>query len=67
LEGLLYAVEQAPEDWKARFIEEWSELEIPYAVALNRQEKIPDATDPTIRMAVDALIALVHERFADSE
>ncbi|HEY5249514.1 MAG TPA: hypothetical protein VIJ15_13810 [Dermatophilaceae bacterium] len=38
LEGLLAALEHAPEDWEQRFREEWSVLEIAYAVALARQE-----------------------------
>jgi hypothetical protein len=65
LEGLLNALELAPGDWKEQFIEEWGELEISYVVALDRQQPIPDATDPTIRMSLDRMIVLVQERLTE--
>jgi hypothetical protein len=66
LEGLLAALEHAPEDWEHRFREEWSVLEIAYAVALHRQESIPTAaSDYQIREALDALDLLIDERVAE--
>jgi hypothetical protein len=63
LEGLLHQLEHAPEDWKDRFIEEWSVLEIAYAVALDRQQPMPTAaSDYEIREALDAMDALIEER-----
>ena len=63
LEGLLAALEHAPVDWEDRFREEWSVLEIAYAVALDRQQPIPTASsDYQIREALDALDALIDEQ-----
>ncbi|HEY7859091.1 MAG TPA: hypothetical protein VIC82_11395 [Candidatus Nanopelagicales bacterium] len=60
LEGLLNALEHAPADWKDRFIEEWSVLEVGYAVALDRQQPLPTAAnDYEVRVALDALDALI--------
>lgn len=59
LEGLLWALQQTPEAWRDQFREEWGELEIAYAVALDRGLPVPDATDPTIRGSVDAMIVLI--------
>jgi hypothetical protein len=63
LEGLLHALDQAPEDWKDRFVEEWSVLEIAYAVALDRQQPIPtSASDHEVREALDAFDGLIDEQ-----
>jgi hypothetical protein len=62
LEGLLWALEMTPEEWKHDFREQWGELEISYAVALDRQEPVPDASDPRIREAVRSMRRLVDER-----
>ena len=44
------------------FIEEWSVLEIAYAVALDRQQPPPTAGDHDIAAALDALEALIAKR-----
>lgn len=63
LEGLVNALTLTPEEWRDRFIEEWSVLEIAYAVALDRQSPIPSAsTDHEVREALDALDALIDEQ-----
>ena len=54
---LVHALEATPEDWTASLIEEWSVLEIAYAVALSRQEPLPTAGDHDIAAALDALVA----------
>ncbi|SRR6266567_7093073 len=66
LEGLLYALELTSDGWKDEFREEWGELEIAYAVALDRREPVPDASEPRIRDAVTAMRRLVDERLAES-
>lgn len=40
LEALLYQLELVDESWRREFTEAWSDLEIPYAVALDRQTEI---------------------------
>lgn len=67
LEALLYALELAPDDWIERFREAWGELEVAYAVALDRLNPIPDANDPSIREAVAEMHRLVAERLAATE
>lgn len=62
LEGLVHALEETPQDWKDQFIEEWSVLEIDYAVALDRQQPLPTARDHDIATALDAMDALIAER-----
>lgn len=63
LEGLLSALERTPEEWIDKFREEWSELEIAYAVALDRQTAIPTAaSDTSIRNALAAMNALLDDR-----
>jgi len=61
LEGLVSALE-APQEWKDSFIEEWSVLEIAYALALDRQQPLPTAGDHDIAAALDALELLIAER-----
>jgi hypothetical protein len=48
LEGLLEARIHASEQWIDDFRAAWGDLEIPYAVALDRLTPIPDAHDPTV-------------------
>lgn len=48
LEGLVWALQETPEDWRDRFIEAWSVLEIDYAVALDRRTSLPTAKDGDI-------------------
>ena len=56
------AFDHAPEDWKDRFVEE-SVLEIAYALALDREQRIPtSATDYQVREALDALDGLIDEQ-----
>lgn len=62
LEGLLSNLELADEPWRQKFIEAWSDLEIPYAVSLDRLEPIPTARDQTVGPGVDALYDLVRAR-----
>lgn len=62
LEGLLSELELADEPWRQEFIEAWSDLEIPYAVALDRLEPIPTAKDETVGAGVDALHDLFRAR-----
>lgn len=62
LEGLVHALEDTPQDWKDLFIEEWSVLEVAYAVALDRNQRLPDARDSDIAAALNALDALIRER-----
>ncbi len=59
LEALLGELELVDEAWRGEFIEAWSDLEIPYAVALDRLQPIPDARDATVADGVEALERLV--------
>jgi hypothetical protein len=59
---LLDALKLAPEDWTDAFREEWSTLEIAYAVALDRQLPLPTARDVDIAEALDNLERLVRLR-----
>jgi hypothetical protein len=62
LEGLVNALTLTPEAWRDRFMEEWSVLEIAYAVALDRRTPLPTATsDREVREALDALDGLLDE------
>lgn len=65
LEGLLYALELADEEWRNEFIDGWADLEIPYAGALNRQEDVPTAQDRTVKDGLSRIVALVEARLAD--
>ena len=46
LEGLLAARQRVSEKWIDDFRSAWGDLDIPYAVALDRLAPIPDAHDP---------------------
>jgi hypothetical protein len=65
LEGLVDALDETPQEWKDSFVEEWSVLEIAYAVALDRQQPMPTAGDHVVAAALDALEALIAERTAN--
>lgn len=65
LEALLYELQLADEPWRNEFIGGWSDLEIPYAVALDRQQEIPTAQDSTVKEGVDRIVALVEARLND--
>jgi len=61
LEGLVNALEETPQEWKDSFVEEWSVLEVAYAVALDRKQPLPTARDNDIAAALGALDALIAE------
>lgn len=62
LEALVWELQEAPEEWRDRFIEAWSELEISYAMALDQGGPMPSVSDPNIVLALDDLDALLDER-----
>ena len=62
LEGLLNALQHAPDHWLDSFTEEWSVLEIAYAVALDSLESLPRATDHDIAEALLRLDQLIAQR-----
>jgi hypothetical protein len=62
LEALVYELELVDDGWRREFIESWSRLEIPYAVAPDRAEPVPTAEDDTVREALVRLRELVTER-----
>ena len=62
LEGLVWALEETPEDRRDRYIEAWSGLEIAYAMALDQGAPLPTAQDVDIAQALDDLDALLDER-----
>lgn len=66
LEALLEALEETPEQWKEEFQQEWSVLEIRYAVALDRQQPLPGPEDHDIPEALDRMEQLARSRL-DSE
>jgi hypothetical protein len=59
LEGLLWALELASDDWKDAFRTEWGELEIAYAVADDHRDPVPDMTDAGVASAVETLLRMV--------
>lgn len=59
LEGLLGALEAVPAEWEDQFREEWSVLEVEYAVALDRLSALPSATAPDIAAALDEMERLL--------
>lgn len=64
LEGLLSELQLMDEAWRDRFVDAWSDLEIPYAFALDQLAPVPDASDWTVRQGLHALEALVAEGLA---
>lgn len=67
LEGLLEARERASEQWIDDFRSAWGDLEIPYAVALDRLTAIPDAHDPVVGDGFFDLDALIVSALAQLE
>lgn len=61
LEALQYELHSVDDDWRERFTEGWSDLEIPYAVALDRLDPIPTIADPTVAEGVATIERLVTE------
>jgi hypothetical protein len=59
LYGLHNELRSVDEAWKERFIEARSDLEIPYAVALDRVEPIPTIADGTVAEGVAEMERLV--------
>lgn len=59
LEGLLGARALATEQWVDDFRSAWGDLEISYAVALDRLTPIPDAHDPGVADGLFDLDALI--------
>jgi hypothetical protein len=55
LKALLNELQLANEDWRQEFIDAWSALEIPYAVAVDRLEPIPTIADATVAEGVDQM------------
>jgi hypothetical protein len=65
LEGLLEARTLASADWVDDFSDSWGNLEIPYAVALDRLTPIPDAHDPTVADGLHGLDVLIRRAIND--
>ncbi len=61
LEALLGELQSVDESWTERFVEAWGDLEIPYAVALDRRQPIPTIADDTVAEGVAELERLVAE------
>ena len=60
LEGLLFALEETPEEWRRAFQEEWGTLEVFYAIALEHRDPVlPDASVPELRQAAKNMLAMV--------
>lgn len=66
LEALQNELELVDDDWREQFVEGWSDLEIPYAVALDRMESIPTASDVTVAEGVALLRTLVRRALAST-
>lgn len=65
LEGLLYQLELASDGWRDEFTEAWSLLEIAYAVALDRNEPLPTASDGDVAEGLAAIERLAGARLAE--
>jgi hypothetical protein len=61
LSALVWELQETPEEWRERFIEAWSGLEISYAVALDRRAPLPTAADHDIAEDLDELDSLLNE------
>ncbi len=64
LEALVWQLQETPEEWRDRFIEAWSVLEIDYALALDGRTSLPTARDGEIAEALNDMDALLDERQA---
>lgn len=67
LDGLTEARALASEQWLDDFRSAWGDLEISYAVALDRLTPIPDAHDPLIADGLFDLDALIASALVDLE
>lgn len=68
LEGLLYALEEAPDEWRRSFQEEWGTLEVFYALALEANDPVlPDASAPDLREAARRMLAMVDRQIGDAD
>jgi hypothetical protein len=67
LEGLLWQLELTDDAWRDAFLEEWGEIEISYATALDWRKPWPTIADGGVRRAVDQLSARLERRIADFE
>ena len=65
LEGLLEARTLATEEWIDDFRSAWGDLEMPYAIALDRLTAIPDAHDPTVADGLLDLDELIRRAIHD--
>ena len=65
LEGLLEARTRASDQWIDEFRDAWTDLEVPYAVALDRRTPIPDAHDPTVADGLFYLDRLIEQAETD--
>ncbi len=65
LEGLMYARALASQQWLDDFRSAWIDLEVSYAVALDRLTPIPNAHDPLIADALFDLDALIAAALTD--
>ena len=61
LEALQHELQTVDEPRVDQFVEAWSDLEIPYATALDRLDPIPTIADGTVAAGVEALDRLVSE------
>lgn len=61
LEALRYELQSVDGSWIDRFIDAWGDLEIPYAVALDRLDPIPTIDDGVVAEGVSELERLVVE------
>ena len=59
LEALRYELHSVDDRWVDQFFDAWSDLEIPYAVALDRLQPIPTIADGTVFEGVSELERLV--------
>ena len=62
LEGPLCALELAPQDWLDGFRSVWLDLEVAYAVALDRLEPLPTKDDYLVAEPAEELEQLVRQR-----
>lgn len=62
LSALVWELQESPEEWRQRYIEAWSDLEVPYAIALAEDQPIPTRDDPSVIQALAELDALLDER-----
>ena len=62
LEGLLVALEMAPDEWIDEFRSVWLDLEVAYALALDRLEPLPTKDDYLVAEPAKELEQLVRQR-----